>query len=153
MKILLDTNVLVYAYDPGDPPRQLQAAGILGDLQLRGSGVLSAQNLAEFFSAVIRPKHGDPPRLTVEDALEQVQLLSNAFEVYDLTRFTILEAGRGVREHHLAYYDAQIWATAHLNQIPVIFTEDFQHGQVLEGVQFINPFAASFDRSAWLSAS
>lgn len=152
MKILLDTNILVYAYDPGDMPRQHHAAAILGDLHLRGSGVLSAQNLAEFFSAVIRPKRGDPPRLTVEEALEQVQLLSTAFEVFDLTRFTILEAGRGVRDHHLPYYDAQIWATAHLNQIPVIFSEDFQHGQVLEGVQFINPFAPAFNLAAWLSA-
>jgi predicted nucleic acid-binding protein len=151
MKILLDTNVLVYAYDPGDLSRQKQAAVILGELRLRGSGVLSAQSLAEFFSAVIRPKRGDPPRLTPSEALGQVELLNTAFEVYDLTRFTILEAGRGVRDYRLSYYDAQIWATAHLNQIPVIFSEDFQHGMVLEGVQFINPFAANFDFSAWLS--
>jgi predicted nucleic acid-binding protein len=37
-----------------------------------------------------------------------------------------------------------------LNQIPVIFSEDFQDGQVLEGVRFANPFAKSFDVEAWL---
>jgi predicted nucleic acid-binding protein len=150
MKILLDTNVLIYAYDPADPVRQRQAIGILGDLRLRGNGVLSAQSLAEFFSAVIRPKCGDPARLTASEALEQAQLISTAFEIFDLTRFTILEAGRGVRDHHLAYYDAQIWATAHLNQIPVIFTEDFQHGQILEGVQFTNPFRPDFNLAEWV---
>jgi len=150
MKILLDTNILVYAYDPGDLIRQKQAAMVLGELRLRGSGVLSAQNLAEFFSAVIRPKRGDPPRLIASEALEQVQLLSMAFEVCDLTRFTILEAGRGVRDYRLSYYDAQIWATAHLNQIPVIFSEDFQHGQVLEGVQFINPFTPDLNLAEWV---
>jgi hypothetical protein len=36
------------------------------------------------YSAIIRPKHGDPPRLTPVEALEQVQLLSTAFEVYNL---------------------------------------------------------------------
>src|SRR5512139_2495262 len=112
MKILLDTNILVYAYDPGNPIRLQQSALLLSELRLRGNGVLSAQSLAEFFSAVIRPKHGDPPRLTPTEALEQVQLISTAFEVFDLTRFTILEAGRGVRDYHLSYYDAQIWATA-----------------------------------------
>ena len=149
MKILLDTNVLVYAYDPGDLLRQKQAVSILGELRLRSSGMLSAQSLAEFFNAVIRPKRGDPPRLTPTEALEQVQLLSTAFEVYDLTRFTILEAGRAVRDYKLSYYDAQIWANAHLNQIPVIFSEDFQHGRVLEGVQFTNPFAPGFDLDEW----
>ena len=150
MKILIDTNILVYAYDPGDPIRLRQAALVLSELRLRGNGVLSVQSLAEFFSAVIRPKHGDPPRLTSSEALEQVQLLSAAFEIYDLTRFIILEAGRGVRDFQLSYYDAQIWAVAHLNQVPVIFTEDFQHGQVLEGVQFINPFKPGFTLSQWV---
>jgi predicted nucleic acid-binding protein len=145
VKILLDTNILVYAHDPVDPIRLQQSALLLSELRLRGNGVLSVQNLAEFFSAVIRARHGDPPRLTPAEALEQVQLLSTAFEVYDLTRFTILEAGRGVRDYQLSYYDAQIWAVAHLNQIQVVFTEDFQHGQVLEGVQFINPFAQGFN--------
>ena len=151
MKILLDTNVLIYAYDPADLVRQGQAVQIMGELRLRGNGVLSTQSLAEFLSAVMRPKRGDPPRLTPSEALDQAQLLSTAFEVYDLTRFTILEAGRGVRDYQLAYYDAQIWATAHLNQIPIVFTEDFQHGQILEGVQFINPFAPDFELSTWLS--
>lgn len=150
MKILLDTNLLIYAHDPGEPDRQQRAVLILNELNLRGSGVLSVQSLAEFFSASIRPKRGNPPRLTPVEALEQIELFSIAFEIYDLTRFVILEAGRGVRDHRLSYYDAQIWATARLNQAPVVFSEDFQHGQVLEGVQFINPFAPDFDMDAWL---
>lgn len=32
--------------------------------------------------------------------------------VFDLTLLIILEAGRGVRDHQLSYYDAQIWAIA-----------------------------------------
>lgn len=151
MKILLDTNVLIYAYDPADPIRQRRATEILSDLRLRGNGVLCVQSLAEFFSAVIRPKRGDPPRLTSAEALEQIQLLSTAFEIFDLTRFTIFEAGRGVRDYQLSYYDAQIWAVAHLNQISVIFSEDFQDGQVLEGVRFFNPFSANFILDEWLS--
>ena len=37
----------------------------------------------------------------------------------------MLEALREVRDHQLSYYDAQIWAAARLNQVPVIFSEDF----------------------------
>lgn len=46
--------------------------------------------------------------------------------------------------NHLAYYDAQIWACARLNHIPVVLSEDFQDGQTLEGVRFVDPFAEDF---------
>jgi predicted nucleic acid-binding protein len=59
-------------------------------------------------------------------------------------------AMKGVKEHSLAFYDAQIWACAHLNQISVIFSEDFSDGQTLEGVRFVNPFAEIFDLEKWL---
>jgi predicted nucleic acid-binding protein len=42
------------------------------------------------------------------------------------------------------YYDAQIWAVARLNQVGVVFSEDFQDGQTLEGVCFVNPFSPNF---------
>ncbi|MDP3186532.1 MAG: hypothetical protein Q8M58_14840 [Anaerolineales bacterium] len=41
-------------------------------------------------------------------------------------------------------------AAAWLNQIPIVFSEDFQDGQVLEGVRFVNPFAGTFDAEAWV---
>jgi len=31
-------------------------------------------------------------------------------------------------------------ATAKLNQIPRVLSEDFQHGRRIEGVEFLNPF-------------
>ena len=39
--------------------------------------------------------------------------------------------------------------TARLNQIPIIFSEDFNPGAVLDGVRFVNPFAAGFDLESW----
>jgi predicted nucleic acid-binding protein len=151
VKIFLDTNVLVYAYDPADPPRQKQAIHILDHLHIQGNGVLSTQVLGEFFSAIIRPFRGMPPRLTTAEALHSVEVLSVQFEVLPLTTMNILEAGRAVRDHQLAYYDAQIWATARLNQITIIFSEDFQDQQVLEGVRFINPFSSKFKLNLWIT--
>ena len=55
-----------------------------------------------------------------------------------------------MREHGLSYYDAQIWAVARLNQVPVIFSEDFNSNSVLDGVRFVNPFSAEFDLTAWV---
>ena len=70
--------------------------------------------------------------------------------VFDLTPMIVLEALRGVRDHGLSYYDAQIWAAARLNQVPVVFSEDFNTDSVLDGVRFVNPFATDFDLAAWV---
>ena len=43
-------------------------------------------------------------------------------------------------DFRISYWDALVWATAKMNQIPVVLSEDFPHISVLEGVRFINPF-------------
>jgi hypothetical protein len=43
-------------------------------------------------------------------------------------------------------------AAARLNQIPVVFSEDFSDGPVVEGVRFANPFCAGFRIEAWFAA-
>lgn len=145
--VLIDTNVLVYAYDRGEHQKQQQATQILDALFTSGAGILSAQTLAEFFRAVTR---GAAPILSVEQALTQVLDLSQAWTVLEITAAIVLEAARGVRDHQFAYWDAQIWATAKLNQIAIVLTEDFPSAQVIEGVQFVNPFAPNFVLEDWV---
>jgi len=144
--ILIDTNLLIYLFDQNEPARQSQAVEVLDQLELMGLGRLSVQNLSEFFSVSTRKLS---PPLSPSEALEQVNLFTRVWPVYDLTPLIVLEAGRGVRDYQLSYYDAQIWATARLNQIPTIFSEDFNVGATLEGVQFINPFAPDFVLDTW----
>ena len=36
-----------------------------------------------------------------------------------------------------------------LNQVPVIFSEDFGPGATLDGVLFVNPFANDFEPAEW----
>jgi predicted nucleic acid-binding protein len=144
--ILVDTNVLVYFYDQNSPRKQKEAGLVLERLHETGQGRISAQTLAELVNAALRKL--DPP-LTPSQAMEQASLFAAAWQVLDVTSQIVLEAARGVRDHHMSYYDSQIWAAARLNQIPVIFTEDFQDGQILEGVRFVNPFTKTFDLSKW----
>ena len=145
--ILIDTNLLIYLYDQNQPDRQSRAADVLDQLELMGLGRLSVQNLAEFFSVSTRKLS---PPLSPKEALEQVNLFTRIWPVFDLTPLIVLEAARGVRDYQMSYYDAQIWATALLNQIPTIFSEDFNVGATLEGVQFIDPFAPEFDLENWV---
>ncbi|MEI9478748.1 MAG: PIN domain-containing protein [Deltaproteobacteria bacterium] len=145
--ILMDTNLLVYLYDQKHPERQAQSQRVLEQLELSRNGRLSVQSLAEFFSVATRKLS---PNLTAAEALHQIDLFLRLWPVFDLTPMVVLEAGRGVRDHHLSYYDAQIWAAARLNQAPLVFSEDFQDGRVLEGVRFVNPFTPGFVLETWL---
>ena len=145
--VLIDTNVLVYAHDRGEFEKQQQANRALDHLFGSGAGRLSVQSLSELFRATTR---GANPILTVQVAAQQVQQLAHAWTVLDLTPQIVIEAARGAGSHQLAYWDAQLWATAKLNQIQVIFTEDLPSSAVLEGVRFVNPFAADFVIEDWV---
>jgi len=136
--MLIDTNVLVYAFDPRDSGKHQRAFDILDRLQLDGVGRLSVQCLGEFFCATTRGVH---PILTQAEAAEQVEWLGRAFRVFDISPAVVREAVRGVCAHRMAYWDAQIWATARLNQIPVVLSEDFT-ASTIEGVRLYQSLCA-----------
>lgn len=145
--ILVDTNVLVCAYDPHEAAKQERALQVLDALHVAGCGHLSTQTLAEFFRVATRESRR---LLTVAEGIRQLEQLVRAWPVIDVTPMIILEAARGMRDHKLAYWDAQIWATAKLNQIPTVFSEDFTSGSVVEGVRFVDPFQSEFDVADWV---
>jgi predicted nucleic acid-binding protein len=144
---LIDTNILIYLMDVQDLVKQSKAQETLDALESSQAGRLSVQNLAEFFHVATRRLK---PPLTPTEALAQIELFQRMWPVFNLTPLVVLEAARGVRDHQLAYYDAQLWATARLNQIPLILSEDFRSGHALEGVRFVNPFVDGFQLSDWL---
>ena len=146
--VLIDTNVLVYTFDQNDPSRQERAIQVLRAVEESFNGRLTVQCLAEFSSVAMRTLR---PAMSPEHTLEQVERFQRIFTVYALTPMIILEALRGVRTYQLSYYDAQLWASARLTQIPVVFSEDFNQG-VLEGVRFVNPFVPEFNVELWWRA-
>lgn len=85
-----------------------------------------------------------------EEAYRRLELYERAWNVVAITPPIVLEAARGAVAHQLNFWDALIWATAKLNQIPVILSEDFRSGASLEGVRFINPLSDDFDLELWL---
>jgi predicted nucleic acid-binding protein len=145
--ILIDTNLLIYLVDQNEPVKQAQAKKVLEVLEIHHNGRLSVQNLAEFVNVTTRRLH---PPLTPGEALEWAGHLARIWQVFDLTPQIVLEAARGLRDHSLSFFDAQIWAVARFNQIPLIFSEDFQDGMILEGVRFVNPFTPGFVIDIWL---
>lgn len=103
--------------------------------------------LGEFYSVLSRRfKH----RMTPEAASDHVRDWSGALTAHDTSVPVVLEALRGCVRHQMSYYDAQIWAVARVNRIPLVLSEDFTDGAVIEGVRFANPFAEGFDLAAVL---
>ena len=135
-RFLIDTNILVYAYDRTQYTKQGRSRQVLQWLHRKELGVLSTQVLGEFFSALTR---GLTPKMSVQDGYAIVKDYASSWKVLPMTADTILESARGVVEHQFSFYDAQIWATAKLNGIPDILSEDFSHGRRIEGVAFHNP--------------
>ncbi|MEH1823536.1 MAG: PIN domain-containing protein [Nostoc sp.] len=136
-RVLLDTNILVHIYDPLDTAKQERAIAITDQLIRSGKAVISTQVLGEFFMATTRTRR---LLLTPAEALVRMRNYLAACHIVDITRLISLEAIRGVETHHFSFWDAQIWATARLNQIEEIYTEDFASGATVEGVRFTNPF-------------
>lgn len=60
------------------------------------------------------------------------------------SRIPSVEAIRGFETHNFGFCDSQIWATARLKQILEFYSEDFNSGIFIEGVQFTNPFSNNF---------
>jgi len=141
-RYLVDTNLLVYAVDRREPEKRERAREVLRRLGVGGSAALPTQVLSEFSSACLRKLEPRPDPQTVRREVERLLL---AFPILPLTGPVVLEALRGVREHLLSYYDAQIWAVARLGQVGMVLSEDFNPGAVIDGVLFANPLESTFD--------
>ena len=133
----MDTNILVYAYDPSDERKSRRAIEVLTLLEFTKRRVLSTQILNEFFNTVTR---NIPNPLDPSNARVTVQRFIEHWEIVPVTSDVVLEGMRGSIEHQLSYWDSLIWAAAKLNDVDTILSEDFSHGQVIEGVRVVNPF-------------
>ena len=141
-RILVDTNVLVYAHDRSAPRKQMRAIEVLDRIVDQSLGVLTPQVLAEFFAVVTRKI---PAPLSVADAYESLENLLLSWECLEYSADIVLEAARGVRDHRLSFWDALIWASARLHRVPLVLSEDFNSGAAVEGIRFVNPFLPGFD--------
>lgn len=138
---LIDTNLLVYVYDPRDRTKQEIAFALVNLLIERNLAAVSAQCLSEFYRVVTGRI---PERMTTAQALVRVNRLARSCRVLDVTSAVVLEGCRGATQHGMSIWDALIWAAAKLNQVHYVLTEDAEHGRLLEGVLFLNPFSPAF---------
>lgn len=142
MASLVDTNLLVYGFDPCDPVKQRRAREILRAGLLDDSVVLAHQCIVEFVAAVIRPRQelDGAPLLPLEEARVKAERFMTQFPVLYPTREVVLAALRGTAMYGLSWFDAHLWAHAEVYGVDEILSEDFAHGRHYGTVRAVNPF-------------
>lgn len=138
-KILIDTSILVRAYDHADEEKQQTALTLLDDLVSSNKGLITSAIILGFYEAATGSINNP---LTREEAEGRVTNFCQIWPVLQINEMVIIEALRGIRCHSFSMRDAEVWAAARLNQAGLVFSEDFPHDLVLEGVRFFNPFSS-----------
>jgi predicted nucleic acid-binding protein len=124
-----DTNVLVYAQQPGRKGDQARAL-------LAGGGRLSVQVLNEFAAVCSRKLGRDWPAIA-EAIADALVLLDPPLPL----TLALHDAGRALaRDHGFSFYDALIVAAAIDAGCDTLWSEDMQHGRVISGLTIRNPF-------------
>lgn len=144
METLIDTNILVYRYDPRFPEKQRTAIDLLRQGSEHRTACLPHQAIVEFVAATTRlqPTLGDRPILSRPEAHREAEELLSEFVVIYPTDEVLLTAYRGAATYQLSWFDAHLWAYAEVYGVPEVLSEDFQHGRLYGTVRIRNPFIA-----------
>lgn len=133
-KGFLDANILVYAQDRDSPAKRRRSRQVIAALAEAGTGVISTQVLQEFYVAVTR-KLGVAPL-----AAKSVMQTFKVFEIVQTSPDLIERAIDCSVLNGISFWDALIVAAAAASGCAVVYSEDLNPGQTIEGVRIENPF-------------
>ena len=133
----VDTNVLVYAYDPTTPHKHEQARALVGRLWESGDGVLSIQVLQEFFWTITRKV---PKPVSPSQAVDLVAEFAT-WNVYEPAMEDVISAARLSARRRLSFWDAMIVQTAIASGAELLWTEDLAAGTKFDALIIRTPFA------------
>jgi predicted nucleic acid-binding protein len=136
---LLDTNILVYAYDVSEKRRREIAKGLVDEVWDVGGGVVTLQNLSEFFFAVTRKVQKPVPVVDAKTIVSDI-LRSSRWMVIDRNAGTLVKAMEIVESVRAPFWDALIAVCMLEHGIEVIVTENEKDFKNVPGITVMNPF-------------
>lgn len=140
MVALVDTNVLVYRFDPRDRRKQKIATELLRSGIKAGSLRVAHQAVIEFYAVVTRPIRGGGSLLDPAEATRETEEIIEQFEILYPDENVVRAALRATATYQLSWFDAHMWAYAETNGLTEILSEDFQHGRLYGGIRTVDPF-------------
>lgn len=135
-KVFVDTNIIFYAHDQKSPKKQVIASNLIQKLwQSKELPLISVQVLQELF--VNLTKHIKTSEAeTVIDLYRHWEVIENSVSIFNF-------AIRILKTDKISFWDSLIVSAAHYGKAKVIYSEDLNHGQVIQGVKILNPFQNS----------
>jgi predicted nucleic acid-binding protein len=130
-KTFLDTNIIAYNYDDAEPDKCL----FISDLLVTVERNISTQVFSELANLLSKKFKFSWSAI----AAAHSELNAN-FTLHLVTAHTIAKAVSLAERYKYSYYDSLILASAIEAQCEILYSEDFQHNQLIEGVRIINPF-------------
>jgi predicted nucleic acid-binding protein len=137
---LIDTNILVYRYDPRFPEKQRIAIDFLRQGLIADSIRVPHQGIVEFVAVVTRPLISGRPLLQPSEARREAEEFLSQFTVLYPNEAILRLALRATAAYGLSWFDAHLWAYAEHYGLEQIISEDFQHDRLYGSVRTINPF-------------
>jgi predicted nucleic acid-binding protein len=140
-KIFIDSNIWLYRLldDPKSDPQDYQFKRLIAiDLTQPSECiiVISTQVITET-CAVLKRK----TQITNEDILELVKEFEEQCEIVNLTTVEIKMACQLRQNYSFSYWDSLMIATALKSQARVLYSEDMQHGLLIDDrLTVSNPF-------------
>lgn len=133
----VDTNILVYAEQPGAGPKHEAACALLRDIWAQRDGALSAQVLQEFFVTVTQKM----PDAYSPEVARRIVANYLAWQVVPVDGQLVLDAIDIQQESQLSYWDAAIISAAARVGAHELLTEDLNDGQTIRSVRICNPLS------------
>lgn len=133
-KVFLDTNIVIYSYSEDEPKKEEIANDILEEYS--NQIIISNQVINELSNTLFRKF-----KLDADDVRAVVLELNDNFPIVNFNLETQLKGIEIKEKYKLQFYDSMILATALENGCNIVYSEDMQHGQIIENsLTIINPF-------------
>jgi predicted nucleic acid-binding protein len=132
-RVFIDTNVFCYLIDRKDIIKTKQAITFFKSIRDNDIHV-STQVIKEFCNIAIRKL-----KLTDLELKNQIQIFEK-LTISDTSCSLIKEALHIKFRYQLQFYDSVIIASAIATNCDILYSEDLNNGQSIEGLKIINPF-------------
>lgn len=133
----IDTNIFIYAFDKSSDEKRTISNKLIREGLNSGKGIVSYQVLQEFLNVATR-KFEKP--LSISDCQNYlINVLEPLCEVFASTGlyYQALEISNRWK---YSFYDSLIIGAAISADCRVLYTEDLQDGQKIDGLTIVNPF-------------
>ena len=132
-KVFVDTNIFIYAYVNNDFEKHSIVKKYLQNEN--NIFVISAQILSEIYATLAKY------RIEHTKIMPVIAEISNLCEVYSIGLQTVKFALDLKNRYGFSYWGCLFLASALENGCQLVFTEDLQDGQIIDGrLKILNPF-------------